>query len=54
MTSAPIRSTASSNQIALPADLCISWPCSSRTRAWPSSVLKGGMPSIIVLIASSA
>ena len=33
MTSAPICSAASSNQIALPLLLCISSPCSSRRRA---------------------
>ena len=33
MTSTPILSAASSNQMALPLLLCISSPCSSRTQA---------------------
>ena len=37
ITSAPIDSTASSNQIALPQDLCIGRPVSSVTRSYVST-----------------
>ena len=54
MVSTPTLSAASSKRIELPFDLCISSPCSSRIRAYPSSVLNGRSPSIIVLMVSIA
>ena len=54
MTSTPMLSAASSNQIALPALLCISAPCSSRTIACPSTVRNGSLFSSAVDIVSSA
>ena len=42
MTSAPIRSIASSNQIALPQLLCIGRPASSSSFSYPGSPPVGG------------
>jgi hypothetical protein len=54
MTSAPIRSAASSNSIALPQDLCIGRPSSPKSVAYPKIVLNGGSRRSTVDIASIA
>jgi hypothetical protein len=45
LTSAPIFSIASSNQIALPHDLCMARPCSSWSFSYPSTRLSGARPT---------
>ena len=52
MTSAPIDSTASSNQIALPQDLCIGRPVSSFTFSWDNTRLYGVSPVMATLMKS--
>jgi hypothetical protein len=53
-TSVKPSSAAATNSIELPSLLCISWPSWSRTRPWPSSVLNGGLPSLIIVLSASS